>query len=103
MDPLPLVTFALRIPSRMASSLNSPPLHSAADMVINILSANQAHIATAFSRPDLHPHPFSTTPYILSQEGYLSSRDPSVQSRANWFQRVCPSRHSLSSAAHRCL
>ncbi|KAJ6617048.1 flavin reductase like domain-containing protein [Mycena sp. CBHHK59/15] len=69
MDPLPLVTFALRIPSRMASSLNSPPLHSAADMVINILSANQAHIATAFSRPDLHPHPFSTTPYILSQEG----------------------------------
>ncbi|KAJ6568387.1 flavin reductase like domain-containing protein [Mycena vulgaris] len=69
MDPIPLVTFALRIPSRMASSLNSAPSNSPSDMVINILSATQASIATSFSRPDLHPHPFSTTPYFLSADG----------------------------------
>ncbi|KAJ7498076.1 flavin reductase like domain-containing protein [Mycena galericulata] len=69
MDPVPLVTFALRIPSRMASSLNSSNPNSASDMVINILSANQASIATSFSRPDLNPHPFSTTPYFLSPDG----------------------------------
>ncbi|KAJ7114095.1 flavin reductase like domain-containing protein [Mycena epipterygia] len=69
MDPVPLVTFALRIPSRMASSLNSSPPHSPSDMVINILSANQASIATSFARPDLHPHPFSSTPYLLSPDG----------------------------------
>ncbi|KAJ7261868.1 flavin reductase like domain-containing protein [Mycena rebaudengoi] len=69
MDPVPLVTFALRIPSRMASSLNSSPPNSPVDMVINILSANQASIATSFSRPDLHPLPFSKIPYLLSPEG----------------------------------
>ncbi|KAJ7036564.1 flavin reductase like domain-containing protein, partial [Mycena alexandri] len=69
MDPVPLVTFALRIPSRMASSLNSSPSNSPSDMVINLLCAGQASIATSFSRPDLHPHPFSTTPYFLNAEG----------------------------------
>ncbi|KAF7345461.1 Dienelactone hydrolase endo-1,3,1,4-beta-D-glucanase [Mycena venus] len=69
MDPVPLVTFALRIPSRMAASLNSSPSNSSSDMVINILSAHQASIATSFSRPDLHPHPFSTTPYFLNADG----------------------------------
>lgn len=69
MDPFPLVTFALRIPSRMASSLNSSSSNSSSDMVINILSAKQASIATIFSRPDLHPHPFSTTPYFLNADG----------------------------------
>ncbi|KAJ6580853.1 flavin reductase like domain-containing protein [Mycena capillaripes] len=67
MDP-PLVTFALRIPSRMASSLNSAPANSSSDMVINLLSATQASIATSFSRPDLYPHPFSTTPYFLNAD-----------------------------------
>ncbi|KAJ7609087.1 flavin reductase like domain-containing protein [Roridomyces roridus] len=72
MEPLPLVSFALRIPSRMASTLNalqSDSAPDAADMVINILSAQQASIATSFSRPDLHPHPFDTTPYFLSADG----------------------------------
>ncbi|KAJ7780149.1 flavin reductase like domain-containing protein [Mycena maculata] len=69
MDPVPLVTFALRIPSRMASSLNSSSSDSPSDMVINLLAANQASVATSFSRPDLHPHPFSTTPYYLSPDG----------------------------------
>ncbi|KAK7031712.1 flavin reductase like domain-containing protein [Favolaschia claudopus] len=69
MDPTPLVTFALRIPSRMASALNSAPLDSSSDLVINILSARQASIATKFSRPDLYPHPFTTTPYFLNAEG----------------------------------
>ncbi|KAJ7066769.1 flavin reductase like domain-containing protein [Mycena belliarum] len=69
MDPIPLVTFALRIPSRMASSLNSSPPHSPSDMVINILSAKQASIATSFSRPDLHAYPFSSIPYFLTPEG----------------------------------
>ncbi|KAJ7483327.1 flavin reductase like domain-containing protein [Mycena latifolia] len=69
MDPIPLITFALRIPSRMASSLNSSPPNSPSDMVINILAANQASTATSFARPDLHPHPFSTTPYFLTMDG----------------------------------
>ncbi|KAJ7709009.1 flavin reductase like domain-containing protein [Mycena rosella] len=69
MDPIPLVTFALRIPSRMASALNRSPPNSPSDMVINLLCANQASIATSFSRPDLHPHPFSTTPYFLTADG----------------------------------
>ncbi|KAF7371105.1 hypothetical protein MSAN_00745400 [Mycena sanguinolenta] len=65
MDPLPLVAFALRIPSRMADSLNTLSSH----MVINLLSAEQATIATTFSRADLYPHPFSTTPYFLNKDG----------------------------------
>ncbi|KAJ7846288.1 flavin reductase like domain-containing protein [Mycena leptocephala] len=59
MDP-PLVSFALRIPSRMAASLNSSPSDSPSDM---------ASIATKFSRPDLHPRPFSETPYFLNTDG----------------------------------
>ncbi|KAF8899591.1 flavin reductase like domain-containing protein, partial [Gymnopilus junonius] len=88
MDPYPLVSFALRIPSRMAttlSSLSSLPFSSAssAHMVINLLSSSQASTALAFSRPDLFPAPFlgSTSspasgrietdaiPYTLSQDG----------------------------------
>ncbi|KAF9443238.1 hypothetical protein P691DRAFT_797570 [Macrolepiota fuliginosa MF-IS2] len=79
MDPYPLITFALRIPSRMATTLNltasSPSLSTQSDspahMVINILSSNQSKYATAFSRPDLYPAPF-TDPDIahtLTEEG----------------------------------
>ncbi|KAG6329480.1 hypothetical protein ID866_9609, partial [Astraeus odoratus] len=66
LDPYPLVAFSLRIPSRMATALNShvdqaraemPGLISA-HMVINILSAPQADLAVKFSRADLHPRPF---------------------------------------------
>ncbi|KDR67669.1 hypothetical protein GALMADRAFT_257923 [Galerina marginata CBS 339.88] len=87
MDPYPLVAFALRIPSRMATTLASlsnssspsslPSAQGAAHMVVNLLSASQASTAVTFSRPDLHPTPFHDSsslekngvPYILSQDG----------------------------------
>ncbi|KAJ7231735.1 flavin reductase like domain-containing protein [Mycena haematopus] len=69
MDPVPLVAFALRLPSRMADSLNTLPSNPSPAMVINILSAKQASIATTFSRSDLYPHPFSTTPFFLNEDG----------------------------------
>ena len=71
MDPYPLVSFSLRIPSRMATSLTSSYLTSpkVSYMVINILSAAQADVAVRFSRPDLHKDPFVSTPYHLTEEG----------------------------------
>ncbi|KXN86716.1 hypothetical protein AN958_09707 [Leucoagaricus sp. SymC.cos] len=75
MDPYPLVTFALRIPSRMATTLNLaaslPQNKTPAQMVINILSSTQSKHALAFSRPDLYPTPFTDPDivYTLSQEG----------------------------------
>jgi len=71
MDPYPLVSFALRIPSRMATTLSSLPATISAHMVVNLLSANQASTAIAFSRPDLHPAPFTNpnVQYTLSEEG----------------------------------
>ena len=72
MDPYPLITFALRIPSRMATSLNaaaSDSLRDPSHMVVNLLSAEQASIAIKFSRPDLHPQPFDSVPYKLTEEG----------------------------------
>ena len=72
MDPYPLVSFSLRIPSRMATTLwaasTSPPT-SKSHMVINILSASQESTAVQFSRPDLYPEPFESVPYTLSEEG----------------------------------
>lgn len=81
MDPYPLVAFALRMPSRMANTLNlaasspsasSPTAgHIEAHMVINILSSTQSKHALVFSRPDLYPTPF-TDPDIthtLTKEG----------------------------------
>ena len=84
MDPYPLVAFALRIPSRMATTLNSlsPPSslstfqpassNPSAHMVINLLSASQAPEAVKFSRPDLYPAPFATNDgpkFSLTKEG----------------------------------
>lgn len=75
MDPYPLVTFALRIPSRMATTLNtttSTPEHEKeTHLIINLLSSTQAKHAVAFSRPDLYPTPFTDPeiPYTLSQDG----------------------------------
>jgi flavin reductase (DIM6/NTAB) family NADH-FMN oxidoreductase RutF len=84
MDPFPLVAFALRIPSRMATTLSAlssfqPASSRLADlpahMVINLLSASQAPEAVKFSRPDLHPTPFATTTgagatkFSLTKEG----------------------------------
>jgi len=77
MDPYPLITFALRIPSRMATcldatasdSLQDPSAPLASHMVVNLLSAQQASVATKFSRPDLHPQPFDSVAYKLTEEG----------------------------------
>ncbi|KAH7920527.1 hypothetical protein BV22DRAFT_1039762 [Leucogyrophana mollusca] len=77
LDPHPLVAFSLRVPSRMATSLNigTIPTNSSfppsSHMVINILSASQPHIAQIFSRPDLHPRPFEdvTIGWTSSAEG----------------------------------
>src|ERR1700722_14161625 len=69
MDPCPLVTFSLRTPSRMATSLKSDQPFLSSHMVINILSAEQSSAATQFSRPDLYPEPFSSIPYFLNSEG----------------------------------
>ena len=63
LDPLPLVAFSLRVPSRMASALNTHVVPSSspapAHLIINILSAAQPHLADRFARPDLHPRPFA--------------------------------------------
>ena len=73
MDPYPLVSFALRVPSRMAAALSSLSASSSAPahMVVNLLSAHQSSTAVMFSRPDLHPAPFQShdLPYWLSDEG----------------------------------
>lgn len=69
MEPYPLIAFALRIPSRMATSLKSAEAHHPSHMVINLLSSSQTSTAVEFSRADLYPEPFSTVPYMLSEEG----------------------------------
>ena len=69
LDPYPLVTFSLRVPSRMATSLKSAHPHLPSHMVINLLSAAQTTAAITFSRPDLHREPFSSVPYFLSKDG----------------------------------
>ncbi|KAL4252858.1 FMN-binding split barrel [Abortiporus biennis] len=69
MDPHPLVAFSLRIPSRMATSLKDAHIDWPSHMVVNILSASQADVAVKFSRVDLHPYPFQSVPYFLSEEG----------------------------------
>ncbi|GJE93235.1 flavin reductase [Phanerochaete sordida] len=66
LDPVPLVAFSLRIPSRMATSLKAC-VHGR--MVVNVLAAPQAALAVRFSRPDLHAHPFDGVGYRLSAEG----------------------------------
>ncbi|KAJ3502181.1 hypothetical protein NLJ89_g9003 [Agrocybe chaxingu] len=71
MDPYPLITFSLRLPSRMATTLSTLPANFPAHMVVNLLSSSQSSTAIAFSRPDLHPAPFDTAgiEYKFSEEG----------------------------------
>ncbi|KAK7687729.1 hypothetical protein QCA50_008945 [Cerrena zonata] len=69
MEPHPLVAFSLRIPSRMATSLKNTHGDASSNLVVNILSANQANVAVQFSRPDLHPYPFTSIPHTLTEEG----------------------------------
>lgn len=68
--PLPLVSFALRLPSRAASALDrTRSSYPRPSLVINLLSAAQADVALHFSRPDLYPQPFDIHEYELTKEG----------------------------------
>jgi flavin reductase (DIM6/NTAB) family NADH-FMN oxidoreductase RutF len=69
MHPLPLVAFAIRTPSRMASSLTALATPHIPHMVVNLLSASQSSAALQFSRPDIYPEPFRDTPFHLTDEG----------------------------------
>lgn len=69
LDPHPLVTFSLRMPSRMATSLQNADFSKPSHMVINILSACQAAIAIRFANARLHPYPFAESRYSLTEEG----------------------------------
>ncbi|KAF9266665.1 hypothetical protein L218DRAFT_996242 [Marasmius fiardii PR-910] len=75
MDPHPLISFSLRVPSRMAAYLaeaysKRSTRPKSAHMVINLLSASQEDLAVVFSRPDLYPHPFSSSQFFtLSRDG----------------------------------
>lgn len=69
LEPYPIVAFALRKPSRMASCLKDSPRHGGSHMAINLLSIGQAETAIKFSRPDLHPEPFSDLSYGFTKEG----------------------------------
>ncbi|KIJ54744.1 hypothetical protein M422DRAFT_24649 [Sphaerobolus stellatus SS14] len=70
MYPYPIISFALRTPSRMADILRRhsqtklcPPTPH---LVINLLGSSMAHTAVHFSRP--REDPFGSTAYFLSQE-----------------------------------
>ena len=72
MSPHHLVAFSLRVPSRMATSLARLPSTASSHMVINLLAASQARVATVFSRPDIHPRPFEDpgVQWSLSHDGF---------------------------------
>lgn len=71
LDPHPLVSFSLRIPSRLATALKAFKQNQAAEthMVVNILSDQQEDVAVRFSRADLYENPFVDTAYHLTQDG----------------------------------
>ena len=69
LDPHPLVSFSLRMPSRMATSLQNADYSKPSHMVINILSACQASTAIRFANARLHPRPFTESRYSLTEEG----------------------------------
>lgn len=69
LDPHPLVAFSLRMPSRMATSLQNADYSKPSHMVINILSACQASTAIRFANARLHPYPFNETRYSLTKDG----------------------------------
>jgi len=69
LDPHPLVAFSLRMPSRMATTLQNADYSKHSHMVVNILSACQASTAIRFANARLHPYPFAETRYSLTKEG----------------------------------
>lgn len=61
MEPYPMISFALQLPSRLAASLSLSSQENVtpkAHCVLNVLSSSQVDIARRFSRPDVYPHPF---------------------------------------------
>ena len=69
LDPHPLVAFSLRMPSRMATSLQNSDYSQQSHMVINILSACQVSTAIRFANARLNPQPFAETRYSLTEDG----------------------------------
>ena len=71
LDPHPLVSFSLRIPSRLAVSLKAYKERQRSDthMVVNILSCQQQDVAVRFSRADIYEDPFKDTEYHLTDDG----------------------------------
>jgi flavin reductase (DIM6/NTAB) family NADH-FMN oxidoreductase RutF len=65
-DPIQIVAFSLRYPSRMVDRLNLTP---EVEFGVNILAEGQADIATAFARPDLFNKPFDTASHHLDPRG----------------------------------
>ena len=63
LNPHPLVSFSLRLPSRLADAIrrNKDP-KMLPHLVISLLSFQQATAAFQFSRPDLFPNPFESLP-----------------------------------------
>ncbi|KIY44967.1 hypothetical protein FISHEDRAFT_50360 [Fistulina hepatica ATCC 64428] len=68
MDPHPLVSFALRLPSRMSASLKDAYSRGDALLTISLLSSIQKDVAIMFSRPDLYPAPFQSVECELTPE-----------------------------------
>jgi flavin reductase (DIM6/NTAB) family NADH-FMN oxidoreductase RutF len=68
MHPVPIVSFSLKVPSRMATALNTAPAHLPSHMVINLLCAAQAPAAVRFARPDLYPDPFASSLFSLTED-----------------------------------
>ena len=73
--PIPLFAFALRMPSRIASSLDAAQPDQASHMVVNLLSVEKASISVKFSRSDLYPELFSSIPCLLSEEALPTIND----------------------------
>src|ERR1700722_14289891 len=69
MHPVPLISFSLKVPSRMATSLVSGSPNALSHMVINLLCASQASTATQFARPDIYPTPFTLAAFDLTTDG----------------------------------
>ncbi|KAJ3519782.1 hypothetical protein NMY22_g13043 [Coprinellus aureogranulatus] len=126
MDPHPLIAFALRVPSRMATTLSSlvptvfpspppkpgPPLSPTVDpshahLVVNILSSSQHRLAHVFSRPDLYPDPFQDVQHTLSTDGLpildetLCAFSCKVISKVKLSELDCGEEHTSVENSHR--
>jgi flavin reductase (DIM6/NTAB) family NADH-FMN oxidoreductase RutF len=71
LEPVPIIAFALRLPSRMATLLKEAQesLPFGIHMAMNLLSSSQSTTAHQFSRPDLFPEPFETISHDVNEDG----------------------------------